>query len=80
MFQEVYSNKKLPVELFNVEILVIVTVAVYVRLICPSVVDRMTNNSLLTVNPLYFLKHRLYTLLPCTSASHFASVQRREAI
>jgi hypothetical protein len=30
--------------------------------------------------PLYFLKHRLYTLSPCTSASQLASVQRRKAI
>jgi hypothetical protein len=57
-----------------------IIVSVCVRLICPSVVEWMTNNCLLTVNPLYFLKHRLYTLSPSTSASHFASVQRREAI
>jgi hypothetical protein len=46
----------------------------------PSVVEKCQTTVCTRSIRYIFFKHHLYTLSPCTSASHFASIQRREAI
>jgi hypothetical protein len=51
-------------------------VAVCERLNCPFRGRKMTNAVCSRLFRYIFFKHQLYTLLPCTSASQFASIHR----